>query len=115
MVLVTLMWSIAGVVTRHLDGARSFEVTFWRSLFNALALLVALAWMRGAAGLWRELRGGGRWLWLSGLCWMVMYTNFMVALTLTSVATVLITLSIAPLLTALFARLFLRHRLPVRT
>ena len=25
MVLVTLMWSIAGVVTRHLDSARSFE------------------------------------------------------------------------------------------
>jgi hypothetical protein len=39
MVLVTLLWSIAGVVTRHLDAARSFEVTFWRSLFNALALL----------------------------------------------------------------------------
>ncbi len=39
MVLATLLWSIAGVVTRHLEAARSFEVTFWRSLFNALALL----------------------------------------------------------------------------
>ena len=36
MVLVTLLWSIAGVVTRHLEAARSFEVTFWRSLFTAL-------------------------------------------------------------------------------
>ena len=36
MILVTLMWSIAGVVTRHLDAARSFEVNFWRSLFNAV-------------------------------------------------------------------------------
>ena len=42
MVLVTLLWSIAGVVTRHLDAARSFEVTFWRSLFNALTLAVGL-------------------------------------------------------------------------
>src|SRR5262245_50692246 len=42
MVLVTLLWSIAGVVTRHLDSARSFEVTFWRSLFNAIALAIAL-------------------------------------------------------------------------
>ena len=49
MVAVTLMWSIAGVVTRHLDSARSFEVTFWRSLFNALALLLLLGWMRGPA------------------------------------------------------------------
>ena len=38
MLIVTLMWSIAGVVTRQLDAARSFEVTFWRSLFTALAL-----------------------------------------------------------------------------
>src|ERR671928_191512 len=46
MVLVTLMWSIAGVVTRHLQGAESFEVTFWRSGFTALAALATLplAW-----------------------------------------------------------------------
>ena len=31
MVVVTLLWSMAGIVTRQLDAARSFEVTFWRS------------------------------------------------------------------------------------
>jgi drug/metabolite transporter (DMT)-like permease len=114
MVLVTLMWSIAGVVTRHLDTARGFEVNFWRSGFNALALFLALSAMRGSA-LWRDI-ARGRWaLWVSALCWAVMYTNFMLAITLTTVATVLITMSIAPLLTALFARLFLHHRLPPRT
>ncbi len=40
MVAVTLMWSTAGVVTRHLEFARSFEVTFWRALFTALTLLL---------------------------------------------------------------------------
>ena len=114
MLLVTLLWSTAGVVSRHLDAARSFEVTFWRSAFNALALLVALGWMRGPR-LWADLRSGGWPLWLSGLCWMVMYTNYMLAITLTTVATVLITMSIAPLLTALFARIVLRHALPART
>ncbi|MES2718597.1 MAG: DMT family transporter [Pseudomonadota bacterium] len=114
MLLVTLLWSTAGVVTRHLEGARSFEVTFWRSAFNALALVVALLWLRGPR-LWADIRQGGAALWVSGLCWMVMYTNFMLAITLTTVATVLITMSIAPLLTALFARLFLRHALPGRT
>ena len=114
MVLVTLLWSIAGVVTRHLEAARSFEVTFWRSAFNALALTIALLAMRGPR-LWADIRRGGWALWASGLFWTVMYTNFMVAIMLTTVATVLITLSIAPLLTALFARLFLRHRLPRRT
>ncbi len=44
-----------------------------------------------------------------------MYTNFMLAITMTTVATVLVTLAIAPLLTALFARVFLRQTLPTRT
>ncbi len=114
MVLVTMMWSIAGVVTRHLEAARSFEVTFWRSGFNALALTVALLAMRGPR-LWADIRSGGWAQWVSGLCWALMYTNFMVAITLTTVATVLITMSIAPLLTALFARFFLGHALPRRT
>ena len=114
MVLVTLLWSIAGVVTRQLEAAGSFELTFWRSFFNALALCLILGALRGPA-LGRSLRHGGRWLWLSGLCWAVMFTAFMVALTLTSVANVLVTMALGPLVTALFARLFLGQALPRRT
>jgi drug/metabolite transporter (DMT)-like permease len=114
MVLVTLLWSIAGVVTRHLDSAHSFEVTFWRSAFNALALGLALHWMRGPA-LWRNLLRSPWPVWVSGLCWSVMFTAFMVALTLTSVANVLITMALGPLITALFSRIFLHHRLAWRT
>jgi drug/metabolite transporter (DMT)-like permease len=115
MIAVTLMWSIAGVVSRHLEGARSFEVTFWRSLFNGVALVVLLGWLRGPSALMQSLRSGGRTLWLSGLCWAVMFTAFMLALTLTSVANVLVTMAIGPLLTALMARVALGHRLAPRT
>ena len=114
MVLVTLLWSIAGVVTRQLESARSFEVTFWRSAFNAAALALALTALRGGA-LWRGLRRAPWPVWVSGLCWAVMFTAFMVALTLTSVASVLITMAVAPLMTALLARLVLGHRLAPRT
>ena len=114
MVLVTLLWSIAGVVTRHLDAARSFELTFWRSGFNALALILALGLLRGPAA-WAGILRGNRAVWVSGLCWGVMYTAFMIALTLTSVANVLVTMAVGPLLTALLARIFLGHRLPRRT
>ncbi|MCR5882054.1 DMT family transporter [Rhizobacter sp. J219] len=114
MVLVTLLWSIAGVVTRHLDAAASFEVTFWRSAFNALGLGIALHWMRGPA-LWRGLAHSPWPVWVSGLCWSVMFTAFMVALTLTRVANVLVTMALGPLITALFARLFLHHKLALRT
>ena len=115
MVLATLMWSIAGVVTRWLDSAQSFEVTFWRSAFNALALIALLSVMRGPATLLQSLRRGGKALWLSGVCWSVMFTAFMLAITLTTVANVLVTMALAPLLTALMARFALGHQLARRT
>ena len=114
MVAVTLMWSIAGVVTRHLEHARSFEVTFWRSLFTVLSLAVILPFWKGRR-VFGQIRTGGRTLWISGVCWSVMFTAFMVALTLTTTANVLVTLATGPLLAALAARLFIGHRLPART
>jgi len=76
---------------------------------------VLLAWMRGPTNLVQALRNGGRKLWVSGLCWMVMFTAYMLALTLTTVANVLVTLALGPLLTALIAWLVLSHRLAMRT
>jgi drug/metabolite transporter (DMT)-like permease len=115
MLAVTLMWSIAGVVSRWLESAAAFEVTFWRSAFNALGLVVLLLALRGPRQLSATLRNGGRALWLSGVCWSVMFTAFMVALTLTSVANVLVTMAVGPLFTALLSWLVLGHRLEPRT
>ncbi len=114
MVLVALMWSTAGVVTRHLESARSFEVTFWRSFFTVISLLVILPVVSGR-GVFAKLRSATPAFWLSGVCWSVMFTAFMVALTLTSVGNVLVTMSMGPLLTALMARIFIGHRIPART
>ena len=114
MVLVTLMWSIAGVVTRQLEAARSFEVTFWRSFFTLVSLLVILPFFQGRA-VFAKIRHGGRALWLSGVCWSVMFTAFMVALTLTTVANVLVTMALGPFITALMAQVFIGHRIPART
>lgn len=114
MVLVTLMWSIAGVVTRQLESARSFEVTFWRSFFTALSLLVILPLVQGRT-VFSRIRNGGPALWLSGVCWSVMFTAFMVALTLTTVANVLVTMAVSPFVTALLARVFVGYRIPART
>lgn len=114
MVLVALLWSIAGVVTRHLDAARSFEVTFWRSLFTVLALLVILPMVQGR-DVFHKMRHGGAALWLSGICWCGMFTFFMLALTLTTTANVLVTLALAPLLTAIASRIFIGHHIAART
>ena len=114
MVVVTLLWSMAGVVTRHLEAARSFEVTFWRSFFNVVALSIGLTVWRGP-GVWRAIVRAPRVVWISGVCWCVQFTAFMQALTLTSVANVLITMALGPLITALFVRVVLGHRLALRT
>jgi drug/metabolite transporter (DMT)-like permease len=102
--------STAGVVSRHLHTQAPFEITFWRSAFAAMALVLtwlafrAIQWVPPAP--WRSLV-----LWASALCWAVMFTAFMVALMLTSVANALITLALGPLITALVSSLVLRHRL----
>lgn len=114
MLVVTLLWSTAGVITRQLESARSFEITFWRSAFTALSLLVILPFFQGRQ-VFRQILQGTKTFWISGVCWSVMFTAFMLALTLTSVANVLVTMSVGPLLTALVARVFIGHRIPLRT
>ena len=114
MVLVALLWSTAGVATRYLEFARSFEVTFWRSLFAALSLLVILPISQGRS-VFLKIRQAGAALWLSGVCWCVMFTAYMVAFTLTTVGNVLVTLAVGPLLTAIVARIFIGYRVPPRT
>jgi drug/metabolite transporter (DMT)-like permease len=89
-------------------------VTFWRSFFTVLALLIMLPLFQGR-DVFRRMRGGGTALWISGVCWCGMFTFFMLAITLTSVANVLVTMSIGPLLTALAARIFIGHKIPPRT
>ena len=113
MLIVTLLWSIAAVVTRQLDSARGFEMTFWRSAVTLAVLAVVLGAQRGTAIL-TQLRAGGRTLWVSGLMWCVMFTCFMLALALTTAANVLITMSIAPLITAVMARFTLGHTVGLR-
>ncbi len=114
MIAVTLMWSIAGVVSRHLEHAQKFEVTFWRSFFTVLSLLVLLPMFKGRT-VFSRMQHGGAALWLSGLCWSGMMTFFMVAILLTTVANVLISLALTPLLTAIASRVFIGHRIPART
>ena len=114
MIAITLMWSIAGVVTRHLESARSFEVTFWRSFFTLVSLLVILPMFQGRQ-VFSRIRHAGRFLWVSGICWSIMFTAFMLALTMTTVANVLVTMALGPFLTALIARVFIGHRIAPRT
>ena len=114
MVFAAVLWSIAGVFTRHLDAARGFEVTFWRSVFAALFVAGALLWQKKERAI-ASVQAVGKLGIVSGIMWSVMFCCFMIALTMTTVANTLIVMSISPLLTAFFAWLFLRQIIALRT
>jgi drug/metabolite transporter (DMT)-like permease len=117
MVAAPVLWSIAGVVTRHLSPELQqhgrFEITLWRSFFAALFVGAYLALVkRDLAGSLARTGGAGL---LSGLMWSAMFCCFMLALTLTTVANTLIVLAVAPLLTTLLAWAVLGAPVPART
>ena len=114
MIIAPTMWSTAGVLSRHLESARGFEVSFWRSFFAALFVGSVLAWQHKAQ-FGQKLKGLGRYGLASGVMWAAMFTCFMLALTMTTVANALIVESFAPLLTAIFAWIFLSEKIPGRT
>lgn len=117
MIIAPALWSIAGVVTRHLSpelqAQGRFEITLWRSVFAAIFVGGFLLFVqRDFVG---SLRRAGVAGLLSGAMWATMFTCFMLALTLTSTANTLIVLAVAPLTTALLARAFLTAPIPPRT
>ena len=108
-----VLWSSAGVVTRHLQSAQPFEQVFWRSLFAFLFVFVVLLFQR--TNPWKAVRDGGLPGLVSGLMWAIMFTAFLFALSLTTTANALVVMSLSPLLTALFASMFLEEPVPLRT
>lgn len=114
MIIAPMLWSIAGVVTRHLEFAGRWEVTFWRSLFAAGFVLAALVATRGR-GAFAAIRASGGYGLLSGAMWAIMFTAFMLALMTTTTANTLIVNSLSPLFTALLAFAVLREPIAPRT
>src|SRR5687768_6909837 len=113
MVIAPLLWSSAGVVTRHIQKAQPFEQVFWRSLFAfAFVFLYLLARKTNP---WSSIRAAGWPGVASGLMWAIMFTAFLFALSLTTTANALVVMSVSPLLTAVFSKFTLKDPLPLRT
>lgn len=113
MVVAPVLWSTAGVVTRHIERAAPFEQVFWRSL--AAGVFVAGFLLATGGAPWRAVRAAGLPGLFSGAMWAVMFTAFVLALSLTSTANTLVVMSVSPLLTAILARLLLKEPVPPRT
>jgi drug/metabolite transporter (DMT)-like permease len=113
MIAAPVLWSSAGVVTRHLQSAQPVEQVFWRSVF-AFAFVFAFLLLQ-KTNPWKAARDAGVPGLISGLMWAIMFTAFLFALSLTSTANALVVMSVSPLLTAVFASMFLKDPVPLRT
>jgi drug/metabolite transporter (DMT)-like permease len=114
MVLAPLLWSLAGVLARQVQSAGAFEMAFWRSSFAAAFVFLALTLLQGRRP-FATLRAAGLPGLVSGAMWAIMFTCFILALSFTTVANVLVVASLGPICTALLAFAFLREPLPART
>lgn len=112
MVVAPVLWSSAGVVTRHIERAQPLEQVFWRSLFAFLFVAVFLILRSNPV---KAVRAAGLPGLFSGAMWAVMFTAFVIALSLTTTANTLVTMSISPLLTVIAARIVLSDPIPLRT
>jgi drug/metabolite transporter (DMT)-like permease len=113
MLAAPVLWSSAGVVTRHIQRAEPFEQVFWRSLFAFLFVFgVLLIQRRNPLG---SVRAAGVPGLISGVMWALMFTAFLFALSLTTTANALVMMAVSPLLTAVLAWFFLKDPLPART
>jgi drug/metabolite transporter (DMT)-like permease len=109
MVAAPVLWSTAGVVTRHVERATPFEMVFFRSLFAFLFVGIVLLLLRK-----NPLRVAPPAVISAGL-WALMFTTFMIALSFTTTANTLVVMSLAPLLTTILASLFLKDPVPSGT
>jgi drug/metabolite transporter (DMT)-like permease len=106
-----LCWSTGGILVRSTVIANGWEIVFWRSLFMVLTLLVILtAWHRGAV--LRKFAAVGIWGVVTGGFLAMTFFFYIIALTMTTVANTLVTMSIMPFVAAFLGWLVLKE--PIR-
>jgi drug/metabolite transporter (DMT)-like permease len=109
-----LAWSSGGLLVRSLSFNDGWEIVFWRSLFLLPCLAIAvMAFHRGH--LLRPVLQVGRGGLLAGLLLAVQFFCFLLAVTRTTVAETLVTMSVSPFVAALVAWALLGERVPLRT
>ena len=113
MVAAPVLWSSAGVVTRHIERAEAIEQVFWRSFFAFGFVSLYLFFQKRNPV--EAARSAGLPGLFSGAMWAVMFTAFILALSLTTTANALVVMSVAPLLTVICARIVLTDPIPLRT
>ena len=115
MIGATLCWATAGVLVRNMQVTDGWKITFWRSFFMTVFMLLVLAYRHGSSGIWQRIRAMGWPGVLTGMLFAGMMISFILALSLTTVANTLVVGSISPFVAAVCGYLFLGEKVAPRT
>lgn len=111
----TLAWSIGGTISRFITVQDAWVVVFWRSFFAGVFILGFMLARDGVSGT-KSLITSARWpTVLVGTCYAVSTVCFILALTYTSVAKVLLIQAAVPIIAAAISWVLLREKVPVYT
>lgn len=102
------LWSTGGAFVRLLETQNSWTTIFWRSA-SAFAFLLAFIAIANRGRFIAQFRRLGWPGLLVGACFASASISMVIALSMTSVARLLIILSITPLIAALLGRIFLKE------
>jgi len=109
------IWSFGGAIARSLSVTDNWTIIFWRSVCAAAFLLGFMLWQegwRGTRALFADMGWGGVGV---GLCFAIASTSFIVALSHTTVANIMLMQAGAPLFAALMAFVLFRERVGTGT
>ncbi|WP_413468535.1 DMT family transporter [Mesorhizobium muleiense] len=109
--LAALCWSFGGAIARFVDVDDAWTIVFWRSLWAATFIVGFMLWRDGFRGTFQSFSKMG----LPGLavagCFAVNSTAFVIALSYTTVANILLIQAAVPLFAALIAFVALGERI----
>lgn len=108
-------WSFGGAIARFLSVTDNWTIIFWRSLCAAMFLLAFMfrrEGLRGTAALFRDMGWAGIGV---GVCFATASTSFIIALSHTTVANILLMQAGSPLFAALLMFLLFRERVGTGT
>ena len=108
-------WSFGGTIARYLSVTESWTIVFWRAFFASVFLLWFMLHRQGLRGTLQLFRAMG-WAGVEvGACFALASTCFVVALSYTTVANILLIQAGVPLIAALMAFLLFGERVPLNT
>lgn len=111
----TLCWSLGGTIDRFITIEDTWVTVFWRSVFAGVFILGFMLARDGIAGTRNLIASARVPTVIVGVCYAISTICFVLALSYTSVAKVLLIQSAVPIIAAAISWVLLREKVPRHT